>query len=719
LTRNARLPVGINGKSNPAFVCRLAEWNPDIRYTHDEIVTRLGLELAPAGRPKSERNKGALTQSVGNHADDGYIPRPTDNPVITALKARGLYKMPLGDGRHDVTCPWVSEHTGGDDGAAYFEPDDGFPLGGFKCHHTHGDRLHIRQLLDFLAVPISAARMKATIRVIPGEIHSVVERAEEELATRGRHYQMGGLIVSVSTRPETRDPVIQTTSVPALTSELARAATWEKFDARAKDWCRCDPPARHVTVLFDAQQYHHLKPLRGLARQPYYRDDGTLALQAGYDDHARLFGVFNPNEFPVKINATEADARVALGLLSDLLSEFRFDAEHDRAAALSAILTAVVRPSLPHAPMIHVRAPVMGSGKSYLCKLFTAFAGPGPSAPSSYPADGAEATKAILAMLITSPAVIEFDDMTTDLLPHGAMNRVLTEERVSDRILGETKTIAVSTRALFLSSGNNVGPVRDMLRRVLTIKIDPRCQSPATEVSYSNGPVEEVRGNRGRYVAAVLTLIQAWKAAGSPRADVSPLATYGGAWADYCRHPLIWLGLPDPATGLLTQIAHDPDADALGHLLQLWFDRFQSRPMLIRDVLKQVGESWEDDELGEALREVADERGKINRGRLGWWIKRHEGRIVGGLEFRREELSRGHVAWRVVQEVAVSAVSAGFSQPIAKTVTHATVEKGGINSSIFSIISSGLLDNAITVVAEEDEDDEDVDADEDVCEEEV
>jgi hypothetical protein len=104
---------------------------------------------------------------------------------------------------------------------------------------------------------------------------------------------------------------------------------------------------------------------------------------------------------------------------------------------------------------------------------------------------------------------------------------------------------------------------------------------------------------------------------------------------------------------------------------------------------------------------------------LGWWIKRHEGRIVGGLEFRREELSRGHVAWRVVQEVAVSAVSAGFSQPIAKTVTHATVEKGGINSSIFSIISSGLLDNAITVVAEEDEDDEDVDADEDVCEEEV
>ena len=40
-----------------------------------------------------------------------------------------------------------------------------------------------------------------------------------------------------------------------------------------------------------------------------------------------------------------------------------------KAAALAAMFTAVVRPSLPYAPAFHVRAPVFGSGKTYLCEL--------------------------------------------------------------------------------------------------------------------------------------------------------------------------------------------------------------------------------------------------------------------------------------------------------------------------------------------------------------
>jgi hypothetical protein len=63
-------------------------------------------------------------------------------------------------------------------------------------------------------------------------------------------------------------------------------------------------------------------------------------------------------------------------LLEDLLTEFHFVAATDKAAALSAIFTAVVRPSLPHAPGFHARAPVFGSGKTYLCELIGAFAGP-------------------------------------------------------------------------------------------------------------------------------------------------------------------------------------------------------------------------------------------------------------------------------------------------------------------------------------------------------
>lgn len=55
----------------------------------------------------------------------------TENPVVAALKAAGLYKTPLGSGKHNITCPWVTEHTDElGDGSAYFEPDELYPAGG-------------------------------------------------------------------------------------------------------------------------------------------------------------------------------------------------------------------------------------------------------------------------------------------------------------------------------------------------------------------------------------------------------------------------------------------------------------------------------------------------------------------------------------------------------------------------------------------------------------
>jgi hypothetical protein len=270
-------------------------------------------------------------------------------------------------------------------------------------------------------------------------------------------------------------------------------------------------------MLYDQQRFRYLPPLAGVARQPYFREaDGALITAAGYDKESRRFGVFDARQFVVPDPTLDA-ARAALDLLEDLLSEFRFVAASDKAAALAAIFTAVVRPTLPNAPGFHVRAPVFGSGKSYLCDLIGAFAGPGGNAKVSYPTTSEEATKVILSLLLTSPAVIEFDDMDTDWIPHGTIKRMLTAEQITDRILGVSKTATVSTRTLFLGSGNNVGPVRDLLRRVLTIHIDPRCATPAT-MTYKGFPVEKVRQQRGRYVGAVLTIIAAWRKAGAPRA---------------------------------------------------------------------------------------------------------------------------------------------------------------------------------------------------------
>ena len=141
--------------------------------------------------------------------------KPEENTILTELRERGLYKTPLGNGKHDITCPWVEIHTGAiDNGTAYFEPDESWPIGGFKCLHGHCSQRHIRDLLEYLGIEINAARMKPTIRVVAEEIHRVVDAAERELAQSRKYYQRGGLITAVTTAPGIRDTKIQKSASP-------------------------------------------------------------------------------------------------------------------------------------------------------------------------------------------------------------------------------------------------------------------------------------------------------------------------------------------------------------------------------------------------------------------------------------------------------------------------------------------------------------------------
>lgn len=77
------------------------------------------------------------------------LPSPEDNAVIHALKTLGLYKNPLEKGKHNITCPWVSEHSKGrDNGTVYIEGKGNNSLGGFKCQHHHCVN---RKIPDFIA----------------------------------------------------------------------------------------------------------------------------------------------------------------------------------------------------------------------------------------------------------------------------------------------------------------------------------------------------------------------------------------------------------------------------------------------------------------------------------------------------------------------------------------------------------------------------------------
>jgi hypothetical protein len=251
----------------------------------------------------------------------------------------------------------------------------------------------------------------------------------------------------------------------------------------------------------------------------------------------------------------------------------------------------------------------------------------------------------------------------------------LTSEYISGRILGVSKMASVSTRTLFLSSGNNVGPIKDMTRRCVTIRLDPGCEIPAARMFQRPELVREVLSDRERYVSAALTIIRAWIFAGRPKTECKPLVGYSD-WSELCRQPLLWLGLVDPADSIFEAIAEDPDRETLDRFLRSWQSAFGERPAMVRDAVRLSAFGEEYVELREVMRDIADERGEINRRRLGWWIRRHVGRIVDGRRIERHSNSGGAESWIVKQVLQVSSL---FTEDMEKSAGSQKREQELVN----------------------------------------
>lgn len=642
-SRLGRLPVGINGKYDPTYNCRLVSWSPERRYSIDELIRGLGLDSA-ALKP---------TKSIPAQQGNEIVVPEEFNPelVLSQIKEKGLYKSLIGDGRHDMTCPWVDEHTNGHDhGSAYFEPSPGHPHGGYKCFHGHCADRGLKELLEWLGIDPEPNDRRAEILIEPGMLHSHVQEAEIVLASTGQYFQRGGMIVNVAHGLSQMDTRIIVMNKSQLTLAVSRNICWKRYNAKEKDYLSCDPPPKYIQPLHEAGLYEHLPVLNNLVRQPYLAPDGSILDKPGYDPVTGMYGVFEGEEYKLVTEPTEDDARNALSQLRNLIKEFSFASPVDESAALAMILTAAIRASLALAPMGHVRAPQIASGKSYLCSLIAAFATNTSASAYDFPSSEEECHKLLVSALLQAPAVLMFDNLTSDLLAYKSLCSALTSPTITGRILGESRTVEVATQTLFLSSGNNVEPVKDMTRRTLTIHLDPKCENPAQR-HFESDPLSIVMKNRPHFVGLALTLIRAYIVAGKPDQQIKPLASFM-QWTELIRSPLVWTGMPDPAKSLFDGMNTDPDREVLGRLLFLWHRRYGDRPTGLREVLDWCLRIHDDVASGHAkelVQEIAGERGEINNRRFGHWLKRHAGRIVDGLRFERTDAVKGGSAcWRVV-----------------------------------------------------------------------
>lgn len=573
--------------------------------------------------------------------DEIFTPAPESNPVVDALHRAGLYIKPLGDGQHSLTCPWASEHAAGSEASAtYAEPHLGTPFGRFHCRHAHTERRRIVGLLDHLGLTPAKARAKPRIRVSAGDTHLAVAAAERLLAGEGTYFHARGPIVRVVNRPG-RGIASELVNDQTLAGALSALIDWER-KGKGQEWVRCDPPHQVVQSLSHGQDRLHLPALAGLARQPFYRPDGTLVCLSGFDATTGIYAAFDGADYR-RLSSTREEAEHSIAYLAHLLHEFEFETAADKSAALSAMLTAAVRPSLPQAPAFSVSATRSGSGKSYLAGIIAKMAGPDEPYNVSYPTKSDEASKVVMAMLLEKPAAILFDDMQTDWKSFGPLNKALTSPTTTERLLGSSRTATAATNVLFLGTGNNIEPERDMRRRVVTIRLNPSDENPALR-RFKNNPLEDITTYRTRAVAAALNIIGAYKSEGSPQVGLKPIGTYA-EWSDLCRHSLVWLGEEDPATSLIDQVTHDPEQENLAELMAAWHRHFGFSDITVRKI---IAKAEFDDDLMDAIAEFPVMEGRsINHHKLGWFFKKVRGRRAGGFRIESGDITERR-SWRIV-----------------------------------------------------------------------
>jgi hypothetical protein len=237
---------------------------------------------------------------------------------------------------------------------------------------------------------------KPVILIEPGHTAGASVQALRCLAATGRYFDCGGKIVAITRNPSTGGVSLRQADQAMLATELDGLLAWKRRTATGKLLPAYASP-RVCKSLASGVEPGVLPALSGLAHQPFLRSDGTLCCNDGYDVATGLLAGFCASDFNVPAHPTREQAEAALDRLDGLLEEFAFDGDTDRAAALSAILTAVARPTFAVAPLFHVTAHQAGTGKSYLCKVISAFACAQPATAVSFPHSQAECKNVLLA----------------------------------------------------------------------------------------------------------------------------------------------------------------------------------------------------------------------------------------------------------------------------------------------------------------------------------
>ncbi len=358
---------------------------------------------------------------------------------------------------------------------------------------------------------------------------------------------------------------------------------------------KVDPPSNVAAdVLLRLPMDERFPELRGVSASPIFRSDGTVFATPGYDPATKLIYV-PPAGFsmpPLPDHPTQEQVQVALDLLKDVLQDFPFSSDADRANAIGLMLISVLRSALQgNNPFFLVTATKERTGKGLLVDVVAVLATGRSSQIRPYPKDNSEFKPEITTVLQDSPNLVVFDNVPKGrVLDSDDLCALATaKEWVARCYHTNDQQHVLPVTGTWIFTGNNLQVGGEIPARCIRIALDAKRADPQLRTGWKHNPLlDYVKANRGNLVWAVLVLARAWFVAGKPSpTKVTPLGNFeemtlmiGGI--------LEYAGMPDFREN--EKVVRDMDSDntQIEAFLYALFDAFDRKPFVALDVDEKI-----------------------------------------------------------------------------------------------------------------------------------
>jgi hypothetical protein len=520
----------------------------------------------------------------------------------------------------------------------------------------------------------------SSIDLVKGELPRAIDESLALMRARGELFERGtpSMVVRVP------DDGIQEVSDDWLADYLGRHVRYMVFNPRNNTPERVDTPPVLARRINSKKGEFGLRQLRGVITAPTMRRDGSLLVEPGYDEQTGL--LLKPGRWPaIYMNPSKEQLIAALRELWRPYEKFPFVDEVSRSIMLATVICAVIRQMLPTAPGTSFDAPDAGSGKTLLGQTVLALVGTPPVA-TSVSSDEEEIRKAVLSVLREGKAGVLLDNIRGEF-KSAAIERLLTTEWYSDRLLGASQQISLPSILMVMFSGNNFKAVGDLWRRILTARIDARSDAPERR-AFNLEPLSYCREHRQSMVAAALTLLRGFLGSGARRDTPERVGSFE-VWDDMVRQTVIWIGkeklfadlkadtvaqpfFADPAVSMQRAKEENPERRLLISFLssvKAWrttqwstHDAIEEANSAARASNFGTGSNVEGLALHEVLVEISStanaKAGAINPRKVGNWLADQVGKRVphldangkreGTMHLDRVGIRNGRLFWTVV-----------------------------------------------------------------------